>query len=351
MHSRTPLARAAGARPHRTRWIVAGVVVVTAALAVGGVWGMVALGGAKASAAGSTSESPVESVIAADTRMGAVDLLAADLDVMTDFYVGGVGLTPLSEDGAVVSLGAGTGGVEAASESVGDAEALVRLIGMDALPASPADAGLYHTAIRFPDEPALARALFRVASLYPSAYQGSADHAVSLAFYFADPEGNGVELYVDRPRAEWVWQDGEVQMGSAALDPNAFLEEHLERETAGIADIGHVHLKVGEIEAARAFYEGVLGFAVTAEAEGAIFLSAGGYHHHLAANTWGSAGAGARPRTLGLGAVEVVVPAASDLDDLVARLDTAAVGYDRADAELTVTDPWGTEVVFTVEPG
>jgi len=331
---------------------------VTAALAVGGVWGMAALGGgdAEASAAGSTSESPVESVIAAETRMGAVDLHAADLDRMTDFYVDGVGLTALAENGAVVSLGAGAGAgsdVDAAAgaTSVGDAEALVRLIGVDAPPANPADAGLYHTAIRFPDEPALARALFRVATLYPSAYQGSADHAVSLAFYFADPEGNGVELYIDRPRDEWVWQNGEVQMGSDALDPNAFLEEHLERDTAGTADVGHVHLKVGEIEAARVFYEGVLGFAVTAEAEGAIFLSAGGYHHHLAANTWGSAGAGARSQTLGLGAVEVVVPAASDLDALVARLDTAGVDYDRTDAVLTVADPWGTAVVFTVEAG
>ena len=331
---------------------------MTAALAVGGVWGMAALGGgdAEASAAGSTSESPVESVIAAETRMGAVDLHAADLDRMTDFYVDGVGLTALAENGAVVSLGAGAGAgsdVDAAAgaTSVGDAEALVRLIGVDAPPANPADAGLYHTAIRFPDEPALARALFRVATLYPSAYQGSADHAVSLAFYFADPEGNGVELYIDRPRDEWVWQNGEVQMGSDALDPNAFLEEHLERDTAGTADVGHVHLKVGEIEAARVFYEGVLGFAVTARAEGAIFLSAGGYHHHLAANTWGSAGAGARSQTLGLGAVEVVVPAASDLDALVARLDTAGVDYDRTDAVLTVADPWGTAVVFTVETG
>ena len=327
---------------------------MTAALAVGGVWGMAALGGgdAEASAAGSTSESPVESVIAAETRMGAVDLHAADLDRMTDFYVDGVGLTALAENGAVVSLGASSD-VDAAAgaTSVGDAEALVRLIGVDAPPANPADAGLYHTAIRFPDEPALARALFRVATLYPSAYQGSADHAVSLAFYFADPEGNGVELYIDRPRDEWVWQNGEVQMGSDALDPNAFLEEHLERDTAGTADVGHVHLKVGEIEAARVFYEGVLGFAVTAEAEGAIFLSAGGYHHHLAANTWGSAGAGARSQTLGLGAVEVVVPAASDLDALVARLDTAGVDYDRTDAVLTVADPWGTAVVFTVEAG
>ena len=333
-----------------------GIVVVAAALAGGGGWGMAALGGrdAEASAAGSTSESPVESVIAGETRMGAVDLHSADLDAMTDFYVEGVGLTPLGHDGDVVSLGAVAGAgadAEEGATSVGDAGALVRLIAVDAPPANPADAGLYHTAIRFPDEPALARALFRVATLYPSAYQGSADHAVSLAFYFADPEGNGVELYVDRPRDEWVWQDGEVQMGSAALDPNAFLEEHLERETAGIADVGHVHLKVGEIEAARAFYEGVLGFAVTAEAEGAIFLSAGGYHHHLAANTWGSAGAGARPQTLGLGSVEVVVPAASDLDALVARLDTAGVDYDRTDAALTVADPWGTAVVFTVEAG
>ncbi|GAA1756897.1 VOC family protein [Agromyces humatus] len=310
---------------------------------------MVALAGGSGAAptsasAGSTGEEPAESVIAGATRMGTVELHTADLDAMTDFYVGGVGLVPLSEDEPSVALGA-----DVDADAGASAEELIRLVGVDAPTANPADAGLYHTAIRFPDEPALARALLRVGSLYPSAYQGSADHAVSLAFYFADPEGNGVELYVDRPRNEWVWQDGEVQMGSAALDPNAFLEEHLDGETAGIADVGHVHLKVGDLDIAREFYEGVLGFAVTAEADGAIFLSAGGYHHHLAANTWGSAGAGARQTTLGLGSVEVVVPVASDLDALVARLDAAGVGYEHTDSALTVADPWGTRVAFRIE--
>ena len=315
-----------------------GAAVAIALAAGGAVWGAVALGGGDAVT--EASEAPAQSAIAADTRMGAVELRSADLDAMTDFYVDGVGLASLADDGAAVALGAHDGA---------GAEELVRLVSADARYASPNDAGLFHTAIRFPDEPALARVLLRVATLFPSAYQGAADHAVSLAFYFADPEGNGVELYVDRPRAEWVWKDGAVQMGNAALDPNTFIEQHLERETAGIPDMGHVHLKVGDLTAAREFYEGVLGFAVTAEADGAIFLSAGGYHHHLAANTWGSAGAAARPTTLGLGSVGVVVPAASDLDALVDRLESAAVAYERTDAALSVADPWGTTLEFSLE--
>nr|WP_246865526.1 VOC family protein [Cryobacterium sp. BB307] len=108
--------------------------------------------------------------------------------------------------------------------------------------------------------------------------------------------------------------------------------------------MGHVHLKVGDLERAEEFYADSLGFAVTARANGAIFLAAGGYHHHVAANTWGSAGAGVRPATLGLGSLELVVPEASELDAIGTRLTEAGVTFERTDAVLTVADPWGTVV-------
>ena len=174
---------------------------------------------------------------------------------------------------------------------------------------------------------------------------------MSLAFYASDPEGNGLELYIDRPADEWVWKDGEVTMGSAALDPNAFIEEHLGADavaTTTTATMGHVHLKVGNLETARAFYVDTLGFAVTANSDGALFMSAGGYHHHLAANTWNSAGAGERSASLGLGSFSVVLPTQADIDDAAQRLTNAGVAFERTDAGLTVADPWGNVVQLSL---
>jgi catechol 2,3-dioxygenase len=190
--------------------------------------------------------------------------------------------------------------------------------------------------------------MMRMATQYPALFQGSADHRVSEAFYFGDPEGNGVELYIDTPREEWVWEDGQVQMGSDPLDPNAFIQQHLGQDSAGDATMGHVHLKVGDVAQAREFYVDTLGFAATAEANGALFMSAGGYHHHLAANTWGSSGAGVRPAGLGLGEFAVVLPEASELDGVVERLQDAEVPFEQDAAGLTVADPWGNQVRFTI---
>src|SRR5690606_34791621 len=126
------------------------------------------------------------------------------------------------------------------------------------------DAGLFHTAILFGDEAGLARSVASVARFAPRSFTGSADHLVSQAFYFDDPEGNGVELYVDRPRAQWTrTASGGVEMASIHLDPNAFLEQHLPRAPKPVDDgagIGHVHLQVGDIAQAEQFYSGVLGF-------------------------------------------------------------------------------------------
>jgi catechol 2,3-dioxygenase len=277
-----------------------------------------------------------QSVLHAETRMGVVELNVRDLPSMTAFYgQHGVGLDLLSEADDVVSLGV-------------DDDELIRLVPAEGEHATAQDAGLYHAAILFPDGPALAQAMVRMAAKYPGQFQGSANHRVSEAFYFGDPEGNGVELYIDTPRAEWVWENGQVQMGSDPLDANAFIEEHLGDRPTGDATMGHVHLKVGDIGQAREFYVDTLGFAVTAEANGAIFMSAGGYHHHLAANTWGSAGAGVRPAGLGLGEFAVVLPEASELDGVVERLRLADTAFERGDTGLTVADPWGNQVRFTV---
>ncbi|MCM3521932.1 VOC family protein, partial [Curtobacterium sp. P97] len=222
--------------------------------------------------------------------------------------------------------------------------------------AAPHEAGLFHTAILFDTQADLAAALYSVATKYPQTFTGSADHLVSNAFYFQDPEGNGVELYWDRDRTEWSWTHGMVDMATIWVDPNAFVQEHLTSsalETASTRPgrVGHVHLSVGDVATAKAFYVDRLGFATTAAmGDQALFVSAGGYHHHMAMNTWNSRGAGRRQQALGLGLVRIEVPGADDLGALVSRMHDT--GVQSADDGRTVAfeDPWANRIEVTA-PG
>ena len=188
--------------------------------------------------------------------------------------------------------------------------------------AAPRQAGLFHTAILFETEADLSAAVYAAATRNPGSFTGSADHLVSKAFYFTDPEGNGVELYWDRDRTEWSWAHGRVEMATLMLDPNRYLAEHLDESAMAHAHerpakVGHVHLCVGDIPGARRFYVDQLGFETTAElGDQALFVSAGRYHHHMAMNTWTSAGAGRRRLALGLGLVRIELPGVDDLGAL-----------------------------------
>jgi len=229
--------------------------------------------------------------------MGAVTLWVADLDTMIRYYREGVGLQLLSHVGNRAVLG------------FKDIEILILEHKPMMKHASPHEAGLFHTAILFPSQAALAKAVASVARQYPGNFTGSADHLVSKAFYFNDPEGNGVELYWDRDRSEWSWVHGSIEMDTIFLDPNQFLSEHLtDSPVEEDKKVGHVHLSVGSIPAAEEFYVKMLGFERTMSwGDAAIFVSAGGYHHHMAMNTWRSKGAGKRQLALGLGKVEIVL--------------------------------------------
>ncbi|MDY1005608.1 VOC family protein [Curtobacterium sp. CFBP9011] len=319
-----------------------------------------------------------QDLLAADTGMGAVTLRVADLDAMTAFYRDGVRLTVLVQEGARVVLGrpAAGGGVVSAGGTVpagGDVPVGGTVLAGGAVPAggaldvpvvvlehepalrhaSPGQAGLFHTAVVFDDRADLAAALYSVATRYPQSFTGSADHLISNAFYFTDPEGNGVELYWDRDRTEWSWTHGSIDMDTVYIDPNAFLQEHLTPEALEHADarpgrVGHVHLSVGDVAAAKAFYVDTLGFATTAAmGSQALFVSAGGYHHHMAMNTWNSRGAGRRQQALGLGLVRIEVPAVDDLGALTTRMRDA--GVQTADDGRTVAfeDPWANRIEVT----
>ncbi len=278
-----------------------------------------------------------EELLAADAAMGPVVLHVRDLDAMTAYYRDVLTLRVLSAEGTTVALGRA------------GAPLVVLHHGPGLAAAAPGHAGLFHTALLFESPTALAAALASVARHGAGTYTGSADHLVSQAFYLTDPEGNGVELYVDRPRETWTWRGGQVQMDSLPLDPSAFVRRHLTPEaeadpSAGGAVVGHVHLQVGDIATARAFYVDALGFEPTFEMGSALFVSVGGYHHHMAMNTWRSAGAARRPVTLGLGEVTLDLPAADDLGRLGERLRRHGVPVrDDGDA-VTFDDPWANQV-------
>ncbi len=279
------------------------------------------------------------------TQMGAVTLAVADLDSMLAFYEGAIGLQILAHDRGTAVLGR-----QGMPVLILDQDGTLSH-------ASARAAGLYHTAFLFESAAELASVVYSVARAYPAQFQGSSDHLVSEAFYFGDPEGNGVELYVDRPRSTWKVADGgEIAMGTLALDPNAYLSAHLTAEgSMAVADtpakVGHVHLKVGEIETARHFYVDTLGFRVTATLrDQALFVSAGGYHHHLGMNTWESRGATERTPALGLGEVTIALP--SDTPDALGALDERLAARHVARAfdgsELIVFDPWRNKVRVTL---
>lgn len=325
MASRT---RTASARPKTSKTLLISLAaVVIIALAAAGIWWAVAAANPTADAG------PAASALPDSTRMGAVELVTDDLAPMRSFYGDAVGLDVLEETSDHLSLG-------------NDGEELLHITRADGLAVDdPSEAGLYHSAILYPDEQSLAATLLSITTVAPVTYTGSADHAVSLAFYFSDPDGNGLELYVDTPADEWVWHDGLVQMGSAPLDPNAFIEEHLGATPTGSpATMGHVHLRVGDLDEARAFYADTLGFAVTAESTGALFYSAGGYHHHVATNTWSSVGAADRPESLGLGGLTVTLGSEDALAAVAERLTDAGTAFQQEASIITVDDPWGNTV-------
>lgn len=279
--------------------------------------------------------------IAAETHPGAVRLTVGNLQEQARFYEGTIGLTRLGEGDGLVRLGAGV-----------DGDALVELRDdAQASPRPPGTSGLFHLAILLPDRTELGRALRRIAGA-GWGLTGAADHLVSEALYLDDPEGNGIEIYRDRPREQWQHVDGELQMATLPLDLTAIaaeapVEEH-PGPMPGDTVIGHVHLNVAEIPASRAFYEGALGFDVTVDSFlGALFVSAGGYHHHIGLNIWNGEGAPPPPPgSRGLERFHLVVPDASEIEAAAESLRRAGYIAEKRDGELLTVDPSGNHIAL-----
>lgn len=257
-----------------------------------------------------TSDAPIQ--------VGHVVLTVNDLNKIGDFYQNVIGLARLSGDASEMILGV-------------DDKALVVLRRDGAAAHRPHEAGLFHTAFLLPDRATLGS---WIASVAKAGIQldGASDHLVSEALYLRDPEGNGIEVYCDRPRSLWQWRDGEVVMESLPLDIAALLAAGAKTQWRGAPQgsvIGHVHLQVGDVGTAERFYTGELGLDRTAHMHGASFFSSGGYHHSLAANIWRSRGAG--PRS----------PNATGLAELILEADAAPLA---ALPQRELVDPWGTRI-------
>ncbi len=274
--------------------------------------------------------------IDAGTTIGAVRLAVADVAGVAAFYERTLGLGRASEDGGRVSLSAD--GDRVLVELSGDASAP---------PRDPRSPGLYHLAVLMPDRVQLAMALGRLAAArWP--LDGASDHLVSEALYLSDPEGNGIEIYRDRPRQEWPERDGSLAMATLPLDVQNLLGEladspRVEQKAPAGTRMGHVHLQVADLQQAEQFYCGVLGFEVTVRAyPGALFVSAGGYHHHIGLNTWHSAGAPpVAPGALGLRSFEVVLPTPKALEDVLGRVRQAGLDQETQAQGTLVRDPSG----------
>ncbi len=279
----------------------------------------------------------------APVHIGAVGMMVRDLDRVTTYYRDMLGLTVQEHTRQAALLG------------VGGAVLLELIHRPDALPDDPREAGLYHTAFLMPTRADLARwILHATKSRVP--FTGASDHDVSEAIYLDDPEGNGVEVYSDRPREEWR-RDGElIFQKTDPLDIDAIISE-IDPATATYPSapeglrIGHIHLRVGDIASAEAFYGGALGLDVTRRRTGATFLSSGGYHHHVAVNVWHSNGAGIRnDKRAGLDWFTMEINDQPTIDGVKKRLDAAGTKIDPISGGFAATDPWGTSIHFTVAP-
>ena len=268
-----------------------------------------------------------------DFRYGAISLAVADLARSLDYYQRRIGMEPLENDGRRAALGAGG----------------CRLLEVEERPGAerdPAAADLFHFALLLPSRAALGGQLARLIAT-DTPLTGASDHWVSEALYLRDPDGHGIELYADRPREIW-YEEGHLRMGTTALDLEDLLEAGRDGDgRSGLPPgtvIGHIHLETFDLPRSKGFYVDRLGLAVTTERPGATFMSVGGYHHHLAANTWGrkTRPAPAGDDHIGMLWYEMELPDRGDLASLAEGLGQT----DPAGDELVVTDPNGLAIRF-----
>lgn len=277
----------------------------------------------------------------AKSVLGPVHLQVADLARSLAYYDGVIGLRAVTQDATHVVLAAH-----------GDDAPIVELHHLPGAVPVPTRGrlGLYHFAILLPDRAALGRFIAHLASI--GAYAGMSDHLVSEAVYLTDPDGLGIEVYADRPRELWRMANGALEMATRTLDAADLVRASGGRKWEGMpagTRIGHVHLFVSDLdEAARFYHEGLGLDKVLLEFPGALFMSAGGYHHHLGTNTWAAGAARANKNDARLLEWSVLLPTQEDVEATARALVSAGARVSREDGELVAEDPWGTMVRVTV---
>ncbi len=271
------------------------------------------------------------------THVGRVRLQVADLARSAAYYKTVIGLRTLSSAHGSATMGA-----------MEDDTPLVSLHEKRGVSPVPRRGllGLYHFAILLPDRAALGRFVAHLAEI--DAHAGMSDHFVSEAVYLTDPDGLGIEVYADRPRSKWRFEGGQLHMTTNPLDVNDLIQAADGEQWAGMprgTTIGHVHLYVGDIEQAAQFYHDGLGLDKTvSNYPGALFLSAGGYHHHLGVNTWAAEAKPATDADARLLDWEVVLPDAQSVTDTAESIQAAGFLVGRNGDEALATDPWGITV-------
>jgi catechol 2,3-dioxygenase len=287
--------------------------------------------------------------IAAKTGMGAVELAVTDRDRALRFYRDYVGLTPLPTEGEEISMGAG-------------GRQLVVLHPGAERPVVARTSGLYHLAIVVPDRRELARVIARLANLRWEQYP--TDHVMTKANYLWDPDGNGIEIYVESPEdgtmgmvngTYGAWdKDGRPRSGRDPIDIEELFrhltpDDRLDQAMPAGTKMGHVHLHVADVDEALRFYHDLVGFDVMGHMPGMGFVSAGGYHHHLGLNTWAGNGALQAPSgSAGLRRFTIEVPTQRDLEDVVGRLEHGEVEVSEEPDGFTAADPSANRVLFRV---
>jgi catechol 2,3-dioxygenase len=267
-----------------------------------------------------------------NTQIGLVSLTVADFGRSLPYYIQNIGLKLLSREDNVALLGAAE-------------RPLLELVEKPGATLPRGTTGLYHFALLVPSRLELAKTFKNLVDT-ETPLGGFSDHSVSEAIYLSDPDGNGIEIYRDRPRDEWPWQNGRLQMNTLPLDLQSLMGELNGRspQWQGIHDgtkMGHIHLHIRNVDEAEQFYCDILGFdRIMRYGPSAGFVSAGGYHHHIGLNTWAGAGAPPPPATAaGLRSYQIILPSQTALDVVVQRLKENALAHEPQDSGIALQDP------------
>ena len=283
---------------------------------------------------------PTSPTLPVTLRLGPVHLTVTDLDRSVPFYERSIGLRLHGREDSVATMGAG-------------GEDLLVLHEEPAARPAGRHAGLYHYALLHPSREELARAARRLLATR-TPISGASDHSISEAIYLPDPDGNGIELAADRGRERWGDLSDPTAIQPRPLDMDGLLGmvdgEDPQRQADQDLRIGHVHLHVGDVDEGLRFYRDVLGFEPMTVFPSAAFVSAGGYHHHLAFNTWRGEGIPpAPPDAVGLCLWTVVLGEPSEVAEVLGRVESAGIGHEDRDGGFVVRDPWNNAVAF--QPG